>query len=140
VSKEPNVIVSNEPWQKPLPNIDKDNEAFFDGLKKHKFLVWRCKKCGASYWPKAYCTQHENERVGAKRSGLIHGTIVIFEPSLSRGFGRRWEHATTAQARNVDTRILYHSRTRRESYLVNLMSPDSDGRNPVARTSVQRLL
>ena len=52
---ESNVIVSNEPWKKPLPNIDKDNEAFYEGLKKHKFLLWRCKRCGASYWPKAFC-------------------------------------------------------------------------------------
>jgi uncharacterized OB-fold protein len=61
MSQEPNVIVSNEPWKKPLPNIDKDNEAFFEGLKRHKLLVWRCKTCGASYWPKAYCQNHPNE-------------------------------------------------------------------------------
>ena len=65
VSKESNVIVSNEPWKKPLPNIDKDNEEFYEGLKKHKFLVWRCKTCGASYWPKAYCINHENEPFAA---------------------------------------------------------------------------
>jgi hypothetical protein len=65
MSKEPNVIVSSEPWQKPLPNIDKDNEKFYEGLTQHKFLVWRCKTCGASYWPKAYCQNHENEPFAA---------------------------------------------------------------------------
>ena len=45
--------------------IDKDNEGFYDGLKKHKLLVWRCKTCGASYWPKAYCRNHENEPFAA---------------------------------------------------------------------------
>jgi len=65
VSKEPEVIVSNEPWKKPLPNIDKDNEEWYEGLKQHKFLVWRCKQCGASYWPKAYCINHENEPFAA---------------------------------------------------------------------------
>ncbi|MEA2939261.1 MAG: uncharacterized protein QOC56_2765, partial [Alphaproteobacteria bacterium] len=65
VSKEPEVIVSNQPWNRPLPNIDKDNEAFYEGLKQHKFLVWRCKTCGASYWPKAYCIKHENEPFAA---------------------------------------------------------------------------
>jgi uncharacterized OB-fold protein len=65
MSKEPNVIVSNEPWKKPLPNIDKDNEKFYEGLTQHKFLVWRCKTCGASYWPKAYCQNHENEPFAA---------------------------------------------------------------------------
>ena len=60
MSNEPNVIVSNAPWNKPLPNVDEDNVAFWEGLKKHKFLVWKCKTCGASYWPKAYCQNHEN--------------------------------------------------------------------------------
>ena len=65
MSKDPNVIVSNEPGKKPLPNIDKDNEDFYEGLKRHQFLVWRCKTCGASYWPKAYCQNHANEPFAA---------------------------------------------------------------------------
>jgi uncharacterized OB-fold protein len=66
VSQQPNVIVSNEEWKKPLPNIDKDNEEFYAGLSKHKFLVWRCNTCGASYWPKAYCNNnHDNEPFAA---------------------------------------------------------------------------
>jgi uncharacterized protein len=65
MSDQSNVIVSNAPWQKPLPNIDEDNAAFWDGLKQHKFLVWRCKTCGASYWPKAYCRHHDNEPFAA---------------------------------------------------------------------------
>ena len=50
-----------EPWQKPWPSIDADNEDFWEGLKQHKLLLWRCKTCGAWYWPKAYCRSHENE-------------------------------------------------------------------------------
>ena len=79
MSKEPNVIVSNEPWQKSYPNIDKDNEAFYDGLKRHQLLVWRCKKCGASYWPKAYCQNHENEPFAANMDWApASGTGKIF--------------------------------------------------------------
>ncbi len=37
------VIVSQEPWNKPLPNVDQDNAAFWEGLKRHKFLLWRCR-------------------------------------------------------------------------------------------------
>jgi uncharacterized OB-fold protein len=65
LSETSNVTISNAPWKKPLPNIDQDNAAFWDGLKAHKFLVWRCKTCGASYWPKAYCQNHENEPFAA---------------------------------------------------------------------------
>ncbi len=49
------------PWKKPRPSIDLDNEAFWDGLRRHELLLWRCKKCGAWYWPKAYCRNHANE-------------------------------------------------------------------------------
>ncbi len=48
-------------YGKPLPNIDEENEAFWNGLKEHNFLLMRCKKCGAWYWPAAYCRFHENE-------------------------------------------------------------------------------
>ena len=58
---ESNVVTITTEWKKPWPSIDHDNEGFFDGLKQHKFMVWKCKQCGASYWPKAYCQNHENE-------------------------------------------------------------------------------
>jgi hypothetical protein len=50
----PNVTIVDLEWKKPLPQIDHDNEAFWAGLKDHKLLSWRCKSCGAWYWPKAY--------------------------------------------------------------------------------------
>jgi len=43
--KDNNVIISNEPWKKPPISVDKDNEEFYEGLKQHKLLVWRCKTC-----------------------------------------------------------------------------------------------
>jgi uncharacterized protein len=78
---EASVIVSTEPWVKPLPNIDHDNAPFWEGLKQHKFLVWRCRVCGASYWPKAYCQNHDNEPFAAnmewaEASG--RGTLFAF--------------------------------------------------------------
>ncbi len=49
------------PWNKPVPYVDADIKPFYDGLKEHKFLLFRCTKCGAWYWPAAYCRFHENE-------------------------------------------------------------------------------
>lgn len=48
-------------WNKPLPNIDSDSEAFWEGLRKHELLLWTCSVCGARYWPKCYCIKHDNE-------------------------------------------------------------------------------
>jgi uncharacterized OB-fold protein len=62
MSAKDNVIVVHDDWNKPEPNIDEDNAEFYEGLKRHKLLVWQCKTCGKSYWPKAYCqNNHENE-------------------------------------------------------------------------------
>ena len=59
MSNEPNVIIDNKEWKKPRPNIDHDNKEFWDGLKEHKLLLWKCGSCGATYWPKAYCNKCE---------------------------------------------------------------------------------
>lgn len=56
-----NVIVYERPWNKPFPSIDHDIRPFWDGLREHKFLLFRCKSCGAWYWPAAFCTQHDND-------------------------------------------------------------------------------
>ena len=42
-------------WQRPVPNVDHDNAAFWAGLRRHEFLLFTCKWCGAQYWPAAYC-------------------------------------------------------------------------------------
>ena len=42
-------------WDRPLPNIDADIAPFWEGLRRHQFLLFRCKGCGAWYWPAAYC-------------------------------------------------------------------------------------
>jgi uncharacterized OB-fold protein len=66
---------------KPLPNVDSDHQAFWDGLKTDKFLLWTCKNCGAQYWPVSFCRNHANEAFfgnmeWAEASG--RGTVFAF--------------------------------------------------------------
>lgn len=61
MSNQPNVLTVTTEWKKPLPNVDHDNQAFWEGLKEHKLLIWKCGTCGAVYWPKSYCKNHKNE-------------------------------------------------------------------------------
>ncbi len=58
---QPQTITVTDEWNKPKPSIDQDNEAFWDGLKDHKLLIWKCSECGAVYWPKTYCINHANK-------------------------------------------------------------------------------
>lgn len=48
-------------YSKPFPNIDYEIKPFWDGVREHKFLLFRCKTCGAWYWPAAYCRFHPNK-------------------------------------------------------------------------------
>lgn len=50
--------MSAVPYTKPRPNIDEDIRPFWDALKEHRFLLYRCRRCGAWYWPAAYCRNH----------------------------------------------------------------------------------
>ena len=71
-------------WNKPLPNIDLDHREFFEGLRRHELLVFRCKSCGASHWPAAYCRScpaepfyGNMEWVPASGRGTVYSTTVI---------------------------------------------------------------
>lgn len=46
-------------WNKPMPYVDSDIAPFYEGLKQHRFLLFRCTLCGAWYWPAAYCHFHD---------------------------------------------------------------------------------
>ncbi|UCG66292.1 MAG: Zn-ribbon domain-containing OB-fold protein [Deltaproteobacteria bacterium] len=48
-------------WNKPLPNVDEDIAPFWEACKRHEFALFRCKSCGAWYWPAAFCRNHKNE-------------------------------------------------------------------------------
>ena len=48
MNTQSNIITVEFAWKKPLPNIDEDNAAFYEGLRQHRFLLWRCTKCGAA--------------------------------------------------------------------------------------------
>ncbi len=46
---------------RPHPNLDPEIKPFWDGLREHKFLLFRCHTCSAWYWPAAYCRNHPNK-------------------------------------------------------------------------------
>ena len=50
-----------KPWNKPLPSVDDDIAPFWKAMKQHEFKLFRCKVCGAWYFPVAFCRNHDNE-------------------------------------------------------------------------------
>ena len=77
MTNEAKILPATEPWNKPRPNIDADSEEFWEGLKRHELLLWTCRECGAAYWPKCFCINHDNEPFA---------TNLSWKPSS--GFGR----------------------------------------------------
>jgi uncharacterized protein len=66
----------SEQWTKPLPNIDADHQPFWEGLRQHELRVFRCQRCGAAYWPVAYCRTCPPEPFYAN---------MAWEPASGRG-------------------------------------------------------
>lgn len=79
-------------YTKPQPSIDEDIRPFWDGLRQHQFLLLRCQRCGAWYWPAAYCRNHANrpfledmEWQPASRRGKVFSYNIhhwVFEPAF----------------------------------------------------------
>jgi uncharacterized OB-fold protein len=67
-------------------NFDEDILPFWDGLKRHEFLLYRCKRCGACYWPMAYCRNHadtptldEMEWAPTSGRGTVFTWIIVHQ-------------------------------------------------------------
>jgi uncharacterized OB-fold protein len=46
---------------RPLPNVTPQTEPFWAAARENRFVLFRCKQCGAWYWPPAFCRFHDNE-------------------------------------------------------------------------------
>src|SRR3954454_8794552 len=44
------ITIAPAPYLKPLPDISDLNRPFWDGLRRHQFLVPRCEDCGDYNW------------------------------------------------------------------------------------------
>ena len=47
-------------YRKPLPYVDEDTAPFWESMKRHEFVLFRCKVCGAWYFPVTFCRNHKN--------------------------------------------------------------------------------
>jgi uncharacterized OB-fold protein len=72
--------------QVTLDEVDPEILPFWEGLKQHRFLLFRCKRCGACYWPAAYCRKHDDipaldemEWAPTSGKGRVHAWVVVHE-------------------------------------------------------------
>ncbi|HVA23235.1 MAG TPA: OB-fold domain-containing protein [Chloroflexota bacterium] len=69
-----------------LAEVDHEILPFWEGLKRHEFLLFRCKRCAACYWPAAYCRNHDDspsldemEWVPTSGRGRVHASVVVHQ-------------------------------------------------------------
>lgn len=66
--------------------LDYEIIPFWEGLRRHEFLLYRCRQCGAHYWPMAYCRNHDNappldqmEWAASSGRGQVFSWIVVHQ-------------------------------------------------------------
>jgi uncharacterized OB-fold protein len=70
---------------RPKPNITEDMQPFWDAVNRRRFVLMRCQKCGAWYWPAAYCRFHANEPFfGTMRWEEASGCGTVFAFNIHR--------------------------------------------------------
>jgi uncharacterized OB-fold protein len=76
-------------YRKPLPHIEPDTRAFWEGCKKRDLYLPRCLDCGEfHFYPRAICTYCQSQNLSWVRSsgkGQVH-TFTITRQNMSRGF------------------------------------------------------
>jgi uncharacterized OB-fold protein len=68
----------------PLPQPDLDTQPFWDGCQEGKFLVPRCRACGATRWPPGpmcpECQSVETEWIESSGRGSVYSWVVATHP------------------------------------------------------------
>ncbi len=75
--------------KKPLPQINADNRAFWEGCRDHKLKIQKCLKCGKFRWPPAFtcpdCLSEESEWVETSGRADVY-TYAVYHQAFQPGF------------------------------------------------------
>lgn len=76
-------------YKKPLPEITAESRPFWDGCRRHEFLVQRCGECGAlQHYPRGVCARCWGTNLEWQRSagrGRVY-TFTVTHRTQARGF------------------------------------------------------
>jgi len=71
-------------YQKPLPSPDPESTPFWEGCRREKLLIQRCRACGLHRFPPTDfcpgCRSHDTEWVEASGKGRVFSWIVVRHP------------------------------------------------------------
>jgi uncharacterized OB-fold protein len=69
-------------YEKPLPQPTPISKKYWEGLRNHKLLLQRCRKCGISiFYPRKFCPNclsEDLEWFEARGKGKLHSFTVVY--------------------------------------------------------------
>ena len=78
-------------FKKPLPKINADTRAFWEGCRDHELRIQKCGDCGHLRWPPAFlcprCLSQKTVLVSASGRGTVYSYTVYnvaFDPAFRR--------------------------------------------------------
>ena len=71
-------------------------------------------------------TDDQHQGVGMKRRSLVDRAVIVFEIFLPAGCCRAGEHASAADARDMQARVLYQANAGGQARLFDLVPPKRD--------------
>ena len=85
-------MLETREYNLPLPAPGPDDQAFWEGTKRHELLIQRCTGCGTlRFWGKpmcAECNSFDSEAVPASGRGTIWSYTTTYH-----GWSRAWKEA-----------------------------------------------
>jgi uncharacterized OB-fold protein len=76
-------------YDKPLPKINPDNKAFWEGCARHELKFQKCASCSHVIWPASIicpeCHSREMEWISSKGHGTIY-TYAVYHAVYHPGF------------------------------------------------------
>ena len=85
-------MLETKEYKLPLPLPGPDDQAFWEGAKRHELLIQRCTGCGAlRFWGRPMCSQcqsFDSEAVHASGRGTIWSFTTTYH-----GWSRAWREA-----------------------------------------------
>ena len=85
-------MLETREYNLPLPAPGPDDQAFWEGTKRHELLIQRCTSCGTlRFWGKpmcAECNSFDSEAVPASGRGTIWSFTTTYH-----GWSRAWREA-----------------------------------------------
>jgi uncharacterized OB-fold protein len=76
-----------DPARRPRPAINRDNQFFWDGARRHELRVQTCDRCGATYFPPTpRCSACGSFDLGWQVSagrGTVYATAVAHHPQVN---------------------------------------------------------